>query len=55
MDTTVGPAGSDRLRPASHVVVAVTLASAVAAGVADLRFALLPLAVLLGWSHLHSL
>jgi len=55
MDTTVRPVGSDRLRPASHVVVAVTLASAVGAGAVDLRFALLPLAVLLGWSHLHSI
>jgi hypothetical protein len=55
MDTTVGPIGSDRLRPASHVVVAIALVTAVAAGAVDLRFALLPLAVLLGWSHLHSI
>jgi hypothetical protein len=55
MDTTVGPAGSDRLRPASYAVAATALVTAGAAAAVDLRFALLPLAVLLGWSHLHSI
>lgn len=55
MDATVAAARPDRLRPASYVLVAVALLSAVGAGAVDLRFALLPLAVLLGWSHLHSL
>jgi hypothetical protein len=54
MDTAVGPAGVDRLRPATYVVVGIALATAAAAGLADLRLALLPLAVLLGWSHLNS-
>ena len=54
MDTTVGPAGPDRLRITTYLVVAIALAAAIGARSADLRFALLPLAVLLGWSHLHS-
>jgi hypothetical protein len=55
MDATVAAAGSDRLRLASYVVGAVALVGAVGACAVDLRFALLPLAVLLGWSHLHSI
>ena len=55
MDGTVASVGSDRLRLASYVVVAVALVTAVGAGAVDLRFALVPLAVLLGWSHLHSI
>jgi hypothetical protein len=54
VDTTVAPPGSDRLRLASYVVAAIALVTAVGAGAVDLRLALLPLAVLLGWSHLHS-
>ena len=49
------PVVSDRLRTASHLVVAVALVAALGAGAVDLRFALLPLAVLLGWSHLRSI
>ena len=55
MDATVAAVGSNRLRLASYVVVAVALVSAVGAGAVHPRFALLPLAVLLGWSHLHSI
>ncbi len=55
MDATVAPVSSDRLRRASYGVAAVALVSAVGAGAVDLRFALLPLAVLLGWSHLRSI
>lgn len=55
MDATVAAVGSDRLRLASYLVVAAGLVSAAGAGAVDLRFALLPLAVLLGWSHLHSI
>ncbi len=54
MDTTVGSVGSDRLRLAGYFVVAIALVAAVGAGAVDLPFALVPLAVLLGWSHLHS-
>jgi hypothetical protein len=54
MDTPVGSVGSDRLRITSYFVVAVALVAAIGAGSVDLPFALLPLAVLLGWSHLHS-
>jgi hypothetical protein len=35
-------------------VVAIALVAAAAAGLVDLRLALLPLAVILGWSHLNS-
>lgn len=55
MGTTVGSIGSDRLRIASYFVVAIALVAAIGAGAVDLPFALLPLAVLLGWSHLHSI
>lgn len=55
MDTTVASLRSDRLRLASYVVAAIALVAAVGAGAIDLRLALLPLAVLLGWSHLHSI
>ncbi len=55
MDTAVAPVGSDRLRTTSYLVVAITLVAAIGAGSIDLPFALLPLAVLLGWSHLHSI
>jgi hypothetical protein len=55
MDAPVAPVDSDRLRSASHVVVAVALVSAAGAGAVDLRFSLLPVAVLLGWSHLRSI
>ena len=54
MDTTVGPVGPDRLRLAGYFVVAVALVAAFAAGAVDLPLTLVPLAVLLGWSHLHS-
>ena len=54
MDTTVGSIGTDRLRIAGYVVAGVALVAAVGAGTVDLPLALLPLAVLLGWSHLHS-
>lgn len=55
MDTTVASVGSDRLRLASYVVVAIMLVAAAGAATFDLRFGLLPLAVLLGWSHLRSI
>jgi len=51
MDTTDG---SDRLRLAGYVLVAIALVTATGAGTVDLPLALVPLAVLLGWSHLHS-
>jgi hypothetical protein len=54
MDTTVGSDGSDRLRLAGYLVVAIALVTAIGAGTVDLPLALVPLAVLLGWSHLHS-
>ena len=54
MDTTAGSMGTDRLRIASYFVAGIALAAAVVAGRLDLRLALPPLAVLLGWSHLHS-
>src|SRR5262249_43099141 len=52
MDIPVAP---DRLRTASYLVVAAALVTAVGAAAVDLRFALLPVAVLLRWSHLHSI
>ena len=55
MDATVSPVRSDRLRVASYFVVAGALLAAVGAGAVDLPLALLPLAVLLGWSHLRSI
>jgi hypothetical protein len=55
MDTTVASVGSDRLRLTSYVVVAIALVAAVGAATVDLRFGLLPLAALLGWSHLRSI
>jgi len=55
MDTAVGSIGQDRLRTASYFVVGIALVAAVGAGAIDLPLALLPLAVLLGWSHLHSI
>jgi hypothetical protein len=55
MDTMVASVGSDRLRRTSHLVVAIALVVAVGAGTVDLRFGLLPLTVLLGWSHLRSI
>ena len=54
MDATVSSVRSDRLRLASYVVVAGALVTAVGTSAVDLRLALLPLAVLLGWSHLRS-
>jgi len=54
VDTTVDSAGPDRLRAASAVVAATALVTAAGAGAVDVRLALVPLAVLLGWSHLHS-
>jgi hypothetical protein len=54
MDTTAGSIGTDRIRIAGYVVAGIALAAAVGAGRLDLPLALLPLAVLLGWSHLHS-
>lgn len=55
MDTTVASVSSDRLRLTSYVVVAIALGAAVGAGTIDLRYALLPVAALLGWSHLRSI
>jgi hypothetical protein len=55
MDTTVSSAGSDRLRHASYLVVAGALVAAAGMGAVDLPLAVLPLAVLLGWSHLRSI
>jgi hypothetical protein len=55
MDTTVASDGPDRLRHSSYLVVAGALVTAVGAGVVDVRLALVPLAALLGWSHLRSL
>jgi len=55
MDTTVAAVGSGRLRLASYLVVAAALVAAAGAGAVDLRLGLLPLAVLLGWSHLRSI
>jgi hypothetical protein len=54
MDATAGSIGTDRLRIASYFVAGIALTAAIVAGRLDLPFALLPLAVLLGWSHLHS-
>jgi hypothetical protein len=50
-----GDTGSDRLRMASYPVVAILVLGAVALGLVSVRLALLPLAVLLGWSHLRSI
>jgi hypothetical protein len=55
MDATVSSIRSDRLRLASYFVVAGALVTAVGVGAVDLPLALLPLAVLLGWSHLRSI
>ncbi|HEY4027751.1 MAG TPA: hypothetical protein VGO86_15095 [Candidatus Dormibacteraeota bacterium] len=54
MDTTVGSIGADRLRIASYLIAGAALVAAIGAGRIELPLALLPLAVLLGWSHLHS-
>jgi hypothetical protein len=48
-------ARSDRLRMASYPVVVVLMLSAVGAGLVSVPLALVPVAALLGWSHLRSI
>lgn len=54
MSITTSSARPDRLRRASYPVVAVLALGAVGAGLVSAPLALVPLAVLLGWSHLRS-
>lgn len=53
--TAVSHARSDRLRLASYPVAAVLMLSAVGVGLVSLPLALVPVAALLGWSHLRSI
>jgi hypothetical protein len=55
MKTLARPlSSSDGFQSATWVVSAVILAAALAAGWLEVPLALLPLAALLGWSHLSS-
>jgi hypothetical protein len=55
MSITASSARPDRLRRASYPVVAMLALAAVGASLVSVPLALVPLAVLLGWSHLRSI